>query len=82
MLANITTGTNNICIGVSSNASAAGVNNELVIGSSTSFVATNGGATTYFTTASALSSGSLPVNCGFIRVYLNGSFVKIPVYGN
>jgi hypothetical protein len=29
-----------------------------------------------------LSSGSLPVNCGFIRVYLNGSFVKIPVYGN
>ncbi len=79
---NITTGTNNICIGVSANASAASNSNELVIGSSTSFVATAGGATTYYTTASALSTGSLPPNCGFIRVYLNGSFVKIPVYGN
>ena len=79
--ANITTGINNICIGVSASASAAGISNELSIGSSGNFVATNGAAATYFATATA--GAVVPGNCqGFIRILLNGTFVKIPVYGN
>lgn len=79
--ANITSGTSNICIGVSSDTSSATVSNELVIGSSAQFVATNGAAATYFATATA--GAVVPGNCqGFIRIRLNGSFVKIPVYGN
>jgi hypothetical protein len=76
----ITTGASNIAIGV--DASPANGSNQLAIGSSARFVATNGGATTYYTTATALSTGTLPATCGFIRVYLNGSWVKIPVYAD
>jgi hypothetical protein len=58
------------------------VSSELCIGSPTYFVATNGAATTYFPTASA-GAVALPAAClGFIRINLNSSFVKIPVYGN
>ena len=79
---NVGTGTNNIGLGVGCRVSASNVNNELSIGSSAQFVATNGGATTYFPTASA-GAVALPAAClGFIRIYLNASFVKIPVYGN
>ena len=79
---NVGTGTNNIGLGVGCRVSASTVSNELSIGSSAQFVATNGGATTYFPTASA-GAVALPAAClGFIRIYLNASFVKIPVYGN
>lgn len=79
---NITSGTNNICIGVSANVSGATNSNELVIGSNTSFVATMGAATTYYNTATAGAVALPAASLGFIRIYLNGSFVKIPVYGN
>jgi hypothetical protein len=77
----ITTGSSNICIGRAAITSSATVSNELVLGSATQFVATNGAAATYFPTATA--GAVVPGNCqGFIRIYLNGTFVKIPVYGN
>lgn len=78
----LTTGSQNICIGVSATPAAATNSNTLVIGSSANWVATQGAATTYFTTATALSTGTLPATCGFMRVYLNGSWVKIPVYAD
>ena len=78
----VTTGSSNICIGRSATASGIGNSNDLAIGSATYFVASNGAATTYFTTATATSTGVLPATCGFIRILLNGTFVKIPVYAN
>jgi hypothetical protein len=53
----------------------------LSIGGTTAYVATNGAAATYFPTATvgAVVLGSA---LGFIRILLNGTFVKIPVYGN
>jgi hypothetical protein len=78
-----TTGTQNICIGSNSTMSAAGISNELSIGSAFGgqYVATNGGAATYFPTATA-GAVVLASALGFIRINLNGTFVKIPVYGN
>ena len=63
--------------------SAVGISNELSIGSASAgqYVATNGGATTYFATATA-GAVVLGLAQGFIRINLNGTFVKIPVYGN
>jgi len=92
----VTTGSNNISIGYNASHSgiaatneivigvnAAGVgNNTLSIGSSVNFVATNGAAATYFTSATATSSGILPATCGFIKVNLNGTIVKIPIYAD
>jgi hypothetical protein len=78
---NIVGGGSNICIGVNAATSAAGNSNELSIGSSVQYVATNGAAATYFATATAgaVIAGNPQ---GFIRIRLNGTFVKIPVYGN
>jgi hypothetical protein len=78
---NATTGSSNICIGRASNLSGATVSNELVIGSAANFVATNGAAATYFPTATA-GAVVLGNAQGFIRINLNGTLVKIPVYGN
>lgn len=78
----LTTGSQNICIGVGATTAAVNNSNTLVIGSSGNWVATQGAATTYYNTATALSTGTLPATCGFIRVYLNGSWVKIPVYAD
>jgi hypothetical protein len=80
--ANLTTGTSNIVIGITAPSPAVGTSNMLALGSSTNWVATNGAAATYYNTATALSTGTLPATCGFIRVYLNGSWVKIPVYAD
>ena len=80
--ANLTTGTSNIVIGTTAPSPAVGTSNMLALGSSANWVATNGAAATYYTTATALSTGTLPATCGFIRVYLNGSWVKIPVYAD
>jgi hypothetical protein len=78
----VQTGSSNICIGSNSQVSGIAISNELVIGSNGQFVATNGAAATYFATATA-GAVALPVaSLGFIRINLNGSFVKIPVYGN
>ncbi len=79
---NITTGSNNILLGANAITVTATASNQLVIGSSGNYVATNGGATTWYTTATAQSSGVLPATCGFIRVLLNGTYVKIPVYAD
>ena len=79
---NLTSGNQNICIGRAANISSGTGTNEFALGSNTYYVATNGGPTTYFNTATALSTGVLPATCGFIRIYLNGATVKIPVYGN
>lgn len=79
---NITTGSANICLGRASATAAPTDSNQLVIGSAGQFVATNGGATTWYTTATAQSTGVLPATCGFIRVRLNGTYVKIPVYAD
>ena len=77
-----TTGGSNICIGVGTRTSTNSISNEFSIGSSTTFVATNGGATTYFAFGAA-GGVALPATCsGAIRIYLNGTFVKIPVYPN
>jgi hypothetical protein len=77
---NITTGSSNICIGSDAQTSAAGASNELVVGSNARFVATDGAANTFFTSATALSTGVLPVTCGFIKINLNGTVRKIAVY--
>jgi hypothetical protein len=77
-----TSANNNIIIGRNAQLAAATDDNQLVLGSAGTWVATNGAAATYYTTATALSTGTLPATCGFIRVYLNGSWVKIPVYAD
>ena len=69
---NLTTGSSNICIGRSAQASGSNAQNELSIGSATQFVATDGGATTYFATAGA--------SLGYIQLRLNGAPVKIEVF--
>ena len=76
-----TTGGQNICIGVGTRTSTNTISNELCIGSSSGFVATNGAAATYFATA---TTGAVVLGAaqGFIRINLNGTLVKIPVYGN
>jgi hypothetical protein len=75
-------GTQNICIGRAANTPLGASVNELVLGSATYYVATNGGPTTYFA-AGAAGGVAVPVTCsGFIRIYLNGTYVKIPVYPN
>jgi hypothetical protein len=80
---NLTTGGSNICIGRNAVVSVTGISNELVIGSAAQFVGTTAaGSAGYFTTATAVSTGVLPATCGFIRIYLNGTFAKIPVYAN
>lgn len=76
------TGASNIFIGRLSAAAAAADNNKLVIGSASYWVATDGAAATYYTTATAVSTGTLPATCGFMRVLLNGTWVKIPVYAD
>ena len=68
-------------IGRDANTTAAGTVNELAIGSSSFYVATNGAAATYFPTATA-GAVALGLAQGFIRINLNGTLVKIPVYGN
>lgn len=68
----ITTGASNIVIGSNADLAAATDSNKLVIGDATNYVATNGGATTYYATAGALA--------GYIIVRLNGTDVKLPVY--
>lgn len=68
----LTTGNNNICIGRSATTSGAAATNELSIGSAVNYVATNGGATTYFATAGA--------SLGYIQLRLNGAAVKIQVF--
>jgi len=70
--ATLTTGASNIIIGASATTAAASTSNSLVIGSSTNYVATNGGATTYYATTGA--------SLGYIQIRLNGSNVKIQVY--
>lgn len=77
-----TSAVDNIIIGRNAQLAVATDDNQLVIGSSGAWVATNGAAATYYTAATALSTGTLPATCGFIRVYLNGSWVKIPVYAD
>ena len=79
---NLTTGGANIIIGTSAQAEAVGSNNQISIGSATSFVGTDAAANTYFTTATALSTGVLPVTCGFWRVIINGTARKIAVYAD
>jgi hypothetical protein len=74
-------GSSNICIGVNARTTGASTSNELSLGSSSQYVATNGGATTYFATATA-GAVVLGAAQGFIRINLNGTLVKIPVYGN
>jgi len=69
---NITTGGVNICLGVNATTAAATTSNSLVIGSTGNYVATNGGATTYYATAGA--------SLGYIQVRLNGADVKIQVF--
>lgn len=69
---NITTGSSNIVLGTDAQTAAAGDSNQLVLGSSARFVATNGGATTYYATAGA--------SLGYIQVRLNGANVKIQVF--
>ena len=75
-------GTQNICIGRAANLSSGAASNELVLGSSTYYVATNGGPTTYFATATAGAVALPAAALGFIRIYLNGTNVKLAVYGN
>ena len=74
-------GSSNICIGRDANGSGPATTNELSLGSATYYVATNGAAATYFPTATA-GAVVLGNALGFMRIYLNGTFVKIPVYGN
>ena len=70
----ITTGNSNIVIGSGADVAAAGDSNQFVLGDATNYVATNGGATTYYATAGA--------SLGYIRVRLNGTFVKIQVFAD
>lgn len=72
----ITTGSSNIVIGCGAGAdvAAAGDSNQLVLGDATNYVATNGGATTYYATAGA--------SLGYMRVRLNGTYVKIEVFAD
>jgi hypothetical protein len=76
-----TFGGSNICIGVNARTSGAATSNELSLGSSAQYVATDGAAATYFPTATA-GAVVLGLALGFIRINLNGTLVKIPVYGN
>ena len=78
---NVTTGDSNICIGRSATTSAAGTSNEIVIGSTTYFAGTPTGIT-YYATATAGTIALPALSLGFIRILLNGAYVKIPVYGN
>jgi hypothetical protein len=68
----ITTGSSNIVIGSGADTAAATTSNSLVLGDATNYVATNGGATTYYATAGA--------SLGYIQVRLNGADVKIQVF--
>jgi len=77
---NLTTGGSNILLGANSAVSVATISNELVIGSSGNFVGTDAAANTFFTSATALSTGVLPVTCGFMKINLNGTIRKIAVY--
>lgn len=65
-------GSSNIALGREATTAASGDSNQLVLGSATYYVATNGGATTYYATAGAL--------LGYMQIRLNGANVKIPVY--
>ena len=79
--ANITIGNANICLGMNATCNAISDSNTLAIGSSGQFVATNGGATTYYATATA--GAIVPTNFGgYIRIRLNGTFVKVPIYND
>jgi hypothetical protein len=78
---NLLTGSSNIAIGAGSTISASNASNQLSIGSAARYVGTNTNATDYFPTATT-GAVALGLAFGFIRIYLNGSFVKIPVYGN
>jgi len=77
----LTIGHSNIVIGRGAVTGGAATTNELSIGSATYFVGTNGAAATYYATATA-GAVVLGAAQGFIRILLNGTFVKIPVYGN
>jgi hypothetical protein len=68
----LTTGASNVIIGAGADVAAVGDSNKLVLGSAGNYVATNGGATTYYATAGA--------SLGYIQVRLNGADVKIQVF--
>jgi hypothetical protein len=78
--ATTTNGSSNICIGRNAAASGALNSNDISIGSLAYWVGTDTAANTYFTGATALSTGVLPATCGFFRIYINGTARKIPVY--
>jgi hypothetical protein len=75
---NVTTGSSNIAIGRDALISGVGVTNELSIGSAAYYVATNGGATTYFATATAGAVALPAASLGFIRINLNGTLRQDP----
>jgi hypothetical protein len=68
----VTTGASNIVIGSGADTAAATTSNSLVVGDATNYVATDGGATTYYAAAGA--------SLGYIQVRLNGADVKIQVF--
>ena len=79
--ANLTIGNANICIGMNATVNVVSDSNTLAIGSSGQFVATNGGATTYYATATA--GAIVPLSfVGYMRIRLNGTFVKVPIYND
>jgi hypothetical protein len=78
----LTTGSSNILIGVNANATAVNSTNQLSIGSSGQYVATNGAAATYFPNANTGVTLPPAGSNGFIRIILNGSVIKVAVYGD
>ena len=68
----LTSGSSNIIIGSGASVAAVTDSNQLVLGDATNYIATNGGATTYYATAGA--------SLGYIQVRLNGANVKIQVF--
>ena len=78
---NIGTTSSNICIGRAAQIISGG-GNEIIIGSATYWVGTNGAANTYWPSAAA-GAAVLPVGAtGWWRLAINGTIRKIAVYGD
>lgn len=69
-----TTGDSNIIIGANARTILATDSNQLVFGSSSQYVGTNGAANTYYATAGA--------SAGYWRIVINGTVRKIQVYAD
>lgn len=75
-----TSGSSNIMIGAFSETETPTSSNQLSIGSASNWVATNGGPNTYYPSAGGGAIPPIAGSIGFMRVMLNGTMRKLPVF--